>query len=138
MPQRLRRRQEALFAVREFIAKILERWSEAWREVLASALAAALSWFLAQRLFGHQQPIFAAITAIVCLAPGLPSHTKQTVGLLLGVATGILVGELSLVLLDDIPLLRGRGLSPISALSNIYRLRGWRLRGRPRQRVRNP
>jgi len=106
MPQRLRRRQEALFAVREFIAKILERWSEAWREVLASALAAALSWFLAQRLFGHQQPIFAAITAIVCLAPGLPSHTKQTVGLLLGVATGILVGELSLVLLDDIPLLR--------------------------------
>jgi uncharacterized membrane protein YgaE (UPF0421/DUF939 family) len=65
-----------------------------------------LSWFLAQRLFGHQQPIFAAITAIVCLAPGLPSHTKQTVGLLLGVATGILVGELSLVLLDDIPLLR--------------------------------
>ena len=60
--------------MREFIAKILERWSEAWREVLASALAAALSWFLAQRLFGHQQPIFAAITAIVCLAGPSESH----------------------------------------------------------------
>jgi uncharacterized membrane protein YgaE (UPF0421/DUF939 family) len=106
MRQRLRRRQEALFAVTELVAKILERWSEAWREVLASALGAALSWFLAQRLFGHQQPIFAAISAIVCLSPGLPSHTKQTVGLLLGVATGIVVGELSLALLDDIPLLR--------------------------------
>jgi Fusaric acid resistance protein-like len=90
----------------EFIARIFLRWSEAWREALASALGAALSWLLAERLLGHPQPIFAAISAIVCLSPGLPSHTKQTGGLLLGVATGIVIGELSLALPDHISLLR--------------------------------
>jgi uncharacterized membrane protein YgaE (UPF0421/DUF939 family) len=62
--------------------------------------------FLAERLLGHPQPVFAAISAIVCLSPGFPSHTKQTEGLLLGVATGIVIGELSLTLPDGIPLLR--------------------------------
>ena len=90
----------------QLAATIFERGSEAWREALASALGAALSWVLAQRLLGHQQPVFAAISAIVCLSPGLPSHTKQTMGLVLGVATGILIGELSLLLPADIPLLR--------------------------------
>ena len=90
----------------DFIARIFLRWSEAWREALASALGAALSFFLAERLLGHPQPVFAAISAIVCLSPGLPSHTKQTEGLLLGVATGIVIGELSLALPDGIPLLR--------------------------------
>jgi uncharacterized membrane protein YgaE (UPF0421/DUF939 family) len=88
------------------LARIFLRWSEAWREALASALGAALSWLLAERLLGHPQPVFAAISAIVCLSPGLPSHTKQTEGLLLGVATGIVIGELSLALPDGIPLLR--------------------------------
>jgi len=87
------------------IGRIFLRWSEAWREALASALGAALSWFLAERLLGHPQPIFAAISAIVCLSPGLPSHTKQTGGLLLGVATGIVIGELTTALSDNIPLL---------------------------------
>jgi len=89
----------------ELIARIFLRWSEARREALASALGAALSWFLAERLLGHPQPIFAAISAIVCLSPGLPSHTKQTGGLLLGVATGIVIGELTTALSDNIPLL---------------------------------
>jgi Fusaric acid resistance protein-like len=92
--------------VTQLVAKIFRRWSEAWREALASALAAALAWVLAERLFGHQQPIFAPISAIVCLSPGIPSHIKQTVGLVLGVATGIVIGELSLVLPNAFPLLK--------------------------------
>jgi uncharacterized membrane protein YgaE (UPF0421/DUF939 family) len=87
-------------------AKVLERWSEDWREILASALGAGLAWVLAQRLLGHPQPIFAPISAIMCLSPGLPSHTRQTLGLLLGVATGIVIGELSLALPDHFPLVR--------------------------------
>jgi uncharacterized membrane protein YgaE (UPF0421/DUF939 family) len=92
--------------VAQLAARFFERGSDAWREALASALGAALSWVLAQQLLGHQQPVFAAISTIVCLSPGLPSHTKQTMGLLLGVATGIVIGELSLVLPNDIPLFR--------------------------------
>jgi uncharacterized membrane protein YgaE (UPF0421/DUF939 family) len=92
--------------VAQLAARFFERESDAWREALASALGAALSWVLAQQLLGHQQPVFAAISTIVCLSPGLPSHTKQTMGLLLGVATGIVIGEPSLVLPNDIALLR--------------------------------
>ena len=88
--------------MRKIIAKILARWSADWREVLASAFGAGLSWVLAQQLLGHPEPIFAPISAIICLAPGLPSHTRQTMGLLLGVATGILIGELSLALPDNV------------------------------------
>ena len=88
--------------MRKIIAKILARWCADWRDVVASAFGAGLSWVLAQQLLGHPEPIFAPISAIICLAPGLPSHTRQTMGLLLGVATGILIGELSLALPDNV------------------------------------
>lgn len=102
-PQAMHRKTQLAGAL---VARILGRWSDAWREVLASSLGAALAWVMAERLLGHPQPIFAAISAIVCLSPGLPSHTKQTMGLLLGVGTGIVVGEIILVLPDILPLLK--------------------------------
>ncbi|TSH93105.1 aromatic acid exporter family protein [Verticiella sediminum] len=77
------------------------RWGAAWRDAAASAAAAAIAWLLAVWLFGHQRPVFAAVTAIVCLAPGLPSHGRQAVGLMLGVATGIVAGDLVLLLLPQ-------------------------------------
>lgn len=74
------------------------RIASAWRDALASAIAACIAWILALWLFGHPHPLFAAITAIVCLSPGLPSHGQQAAGLMLGVAIGIVVGELALLL----------------------------------------
>jgi len=88
------------------IERLSFRWSTAWRDALASAIAATLAWVLAKYLFGHPHPVFAAISAVVCLAPGLPSHGKQAIGLMLGVATGIIVGEAALWLPDAYPLLR--------------------------------
>src|SRR6476646_5614374 len=88
----------------ELIARILCRWSEAWRSCIV--IGCSVSWSLAERLLGHPRPIFAAISAIVCLSPGLPSHTKQTGGLLLGVATRIVIGDLTMALPDGIPVLR--------------------------------
>ncbi|QDD97024.1 FUSC family protein [Roseomonas mucosa] len=70
----------------------------AWRDALTSAIAAGIAWVLAVWLLGHPHPLFAAVSAIVCLSPGLPSHGRQAVGLMLGVATGIIVGELALLL----------------------------------------
>ena len=69
-------------------------------------MAAALSWLLARALFGHPQPLFAPIAAIICLAPGLPNHGRQAVGLVVGVATGIAVGEAALLVSDTFPALR--------------------------------
>lgn len=89
-----------------FAARIAERIAGAWRDAAAAAVAGALAWVLAAELFGHATPIFAAVSAIVCLAPGLPNHGRQAIGLILGVATGIIVGELALFLPDQHPLLR--------------------------------
>lgn len=73
----------------------LDRMNAAWRDALASAVAGALAWFLASWFFGHPHPVFAIVTAIVCLAPGLPNHGRQATGLMLGVAVGIAMGELA-------------------------------------------
>src|SRR5690349_13779709 len=92
--------------VRAFTLRVIERWRGTWRDVLAASIAAGIAWMLAHRLFGHPAPIFAAISAIICLAPGLPSHAGQAIGLLIGVATGIVIGELALFLPADPPLVR--------------------------------
>jgi uncharacterized membrane protein YgaE (UPF0421/DUF939 family) len=93
-------------AMRDLLLTIGGRWRVAWRDSMTSAVAAGLSWVLAQHLFGHSTPLFAAISAIICLSPGLPSHAGQALGLLIGVAVGIVVGELSLFLPENWPLLR--------------------------------
>ena len=98
------------------IERIAFRWSSAWRDALASAIAAALAWILAKHFFGHVHPVFAAISAVVCLAPGLPSHGKQAIGLMVGVATGIIIGEAALWLPDGYPLLR-IGFASFSAIA---------------------
>jgi uncharacterized membrane protein YgaE (UPF0421/DUF939 family) len=72
---------------------ILDRWRNAWREVAAATIAGLVAWEVAQRVFGHPHPIFAAVIAIVALGPGISSHRRQAWGLVLGVAIGILVGE---------------------------------------------
>ena len=77
-----------------------DRLRAALPDAAAATVAAALSWLLARALFGHPHPVFAAVTAIVCLAPGLPNHGRQAVGLVLGVATGIVVGEAALLAPD--------------------------------------
>ncbi|HBY36857.1 MAG TPA: hypothetical protein DEH65_18100, partial [Delftia acidovorans] len=88
----------------------------ALRDAIAASLGAMLAWELSHYLLGHPKPVFAAVTALVCLAPGLPSHLKQTWGLVLGCAIGIIVGELAWLLPDTIPLLR-LSLASLVALS---------------------
>ena len=88
------------------IQRVLGRLRAALPDAAAATVAAALSWLLARALFGHPHPVFAAVTAIVCLAPGLPNHGRQAVGLVLGVATGIVVGEAALLVPDIVPALR--------------------------------
>ncbi|HEV2593785.1 MAG TPA: FUSC family protein [Sphingomicrobium sp.] len=93
--------------IRDLVVSVTERCSATGRDVLASTIAGAVAWFVAQTLYGHPHPVFAAIIAIVCLGPGLPSHTRQALGLLTGVGIGIVVGELALAFPNNIPLLRG-------------------------------
>jgi uncharacterized membrane protein YgaE (UPF0421/DUF939 family) len=71
-----------------------------------AAVAAGVAWWLARRLYGHEQPTFAGIAAIVCLAPGLPNRGAQAVNMMLGLMVGILVGEALLALPVGYPALR--------------------------------
>lgn len=83
-----------------------DRCRAALFDAAAAGVAAAVAWVIAVWAFGHQQPVFAAASAIICLAPGLPNHGRQAVGLLAGVATGIVVGELALLVPAAWPLAR--------------------------------
>ncbi|RGE47161.1 aromatic acid exporter family protein [Comamonas testosteroni] len=76
------------------------------RDAIAAALASACAWLLAQRLWGHTHPAFAVVTAVLCLAPGLPSHLKQARSLLIGCTLGIVIGDLLWQLPDQHMLLR--------------------------------
>jgi uncharacterized membrane protein YgaE (UPF0421/DUF939 family) len=89
-----------------YFAPPLRRWSQAGIDVLKSAGAAGLAWTIAQRALGHQEPFFAAIAAVVCLSPGVVSHGKQAIGMLVGVTIGITVGEMALQISGFDPALR--------------------------------
>lgn len=69
-----------------------------WKDALLAGIAAAISWFISQNILGHPNPIFAGVTALICLAPGLPSHGRQSVYVLTGVLTGVFIGEATLLL----------------------------------------
>jgi uncharacterized membrane protein YgaE (UPF0421/DUF939 family) len=83
---------------------------------LAAALACVVAWHLSHFLFGQPKPVFAAMTTVVCLAPGLPNHLRQTWSMLLGCVLGIVVGDLAWLLPDHHFLLRLSGATLVSML----------------------
>ncbi|RIV83943.1 FUSC family protein [Aurantiacibacter zhengii] len=79
------------------LSRLQQNWQRAFRESLESALAAGIAWWIGTLVFGPEHtPLFAAVAAVVSLAPGLPSHSRQALGLLLGVVVGIVIGEIAL------------------------------------------
>lgn len=99
-------RFENASSLRKMRIAVVRNLAGSWHDAMAATLAGLLAWLLSYHLLGHAQPLFATITAIVCLAPGLPSHAKQAVGMLVGVTTGMVIGELALFLPGEHPLLR--------------------------------
>ena len=105
-------------------ATVAEHWRTALREVVESAVAAGLAWWASLLIFGDHEPIFAAIAAVVALAPGLPSHSKQAIGMIVGVMIGIGVGELALLLPSDAnPLWLGIAVFIAMMLATAYAVR---------------
>ena len=91
-------------------------WRQSCCDVLLSTIAAALSWWTATALLGDHAPVFAAIAAIVCLSPGVASHGRQAVGMLIGVGIGIAAGELARSIPFD-PTLRIALVTPVAMLA---------------------
>jgi len=84
--------------IKQRLKQALIQVKVSWHDALGAGVAAGIAWFISVRLLGHDHPIYAAMTALVCLAPGLPSHGRQAIYVLVGVLTGVLVGEATLLL----------------------------------------
>ena len=62
--------------------------------VAQSAAAASLAFFLSRVLLGHESPFFAPIAAVICLSVTLGSRPRRAVEMVFGVAVGLMVADL--------------------------------------------
>ena len=72
----------------------LERLRLSWRSILQAGVAAGLAWVIATEVFGHKQPFFAPVAAIITLGLTISQRGRRAVELAVGVAVGIAVGDL--------------------------------------------
>ncbi|WP_329104927.1 FUSC family protein [Micromonospora sp. NBC_01699] len=70
---------------------------------LQAGVAALLSWFISHDILGNPDPVFAPISAVGTLAASLGQRLRRTVELILGVAVGIGIGDLLIVLVGSGP-----------------------------------
>ena len=69
--------------------------------VTQSAVAASLAYFLADVVIGHEQPFFAPIAAVICLSVTLGRRNRRTVELVFGVAVGLMVADLLVLVIGN-------------------------------------
>jgi uncharacterized membrane protein YgaE (UPF0421/DUF939 family) len=72
----------------------IERLRLAWRSILQAGVAAGLAWVIATQVFGHKQPFFAPVSAVITLGLTITQRGRRTVEVAVGVALGIAVGDL--------------------------------------------
>lgn len=65
-----------------------------WRTLLRLSLGTATAYFVATHVFEHQQAFFAPVACIIVLIAGAGLRGRTSFELVLGVSTGVLVGEL--------------------------------------------
>ena len=95
-------REGRLFSrVRDGLAAGYGRLKTSVWPVLQAAVAASLAYFLAEVLIGHGQPFFAPIAAVICLSVTFGSRNRRTVELVFGVALGLTVADLLVLLIGN-------------------------------------
>jgi uncharacterized membrane protein YgaE (UPF0421/DUF939 family) len=83
---------------RGFLAGIDRLRANGW-SVLQTAVAASVAYFLAVILLGHERPFFAAIAAVISLGVTLGQRMRRAVELVFGVAFGLMVADLLVLVL---------------------------------------
>ncbi|MFF4169376.1 aromatic acid exporter family protein [Streptomyces sp. NPDC001744] len=81
------------------MATIRKRVGDNLWPMVQQAVAAALSWWIADDLIDHHVPLFAPIATLVALNTPLGGRGTNTVRVLVGVITGVVVGDLAYALL---------------------------------------
>jgi hypothetical protein len=69
-----------------------------WWQILQTAVAAGAAWVLASVILQHDQPpVFASIAAVISLGLAVGQRVRRTIALLIGVAFGVIVADLIVV-----------------------------------------
>jgi uncharacterized membrane protein YgaE (UPF0421/DUF939 family) len=71
---------------------------------LQAGLGAGLAWFIAHDVIGRPAPFFAPIAAVITLASSVGQRARRTVELVVGVAIGIGVGDVLILVIGTGPL----------------------------------
>jgi hypothetical protein len=93
-------------------ATLADRWRRARAGLLLAAqaaLSAGLSWLVANDLLHHPRPFFAPIAAVIALNVSIGQRLRRVAELVLGVALGILVGDLLIYVIGTGPVQIGLG-----------------------------
>ena len=86
--------EEAAERSRVSLRTRLERLRLSWRSVVQAGVASAVAWVIATDVFGHKQPFFAPVSAVIVLGLTIAQRGRRAVELAAGVAVGIAVGDL--------------------------------------------
>lgn len=92
--------------------------------ILQTAVAASLAWFLASAALGHDQPYFAAIAAVISTGVVVGQEGRRVFELVFGVACGLAVADLLVVLI-------GTGTVQIGVVVALAMAVAWLLGGGP-------
>lgn len=65
-----------------------------WRTLLRLGVGTSLAYFIATHFFGHEQAFFAPVAAVIVLLAGVGLRQALLLELIIGVAFGVLIGEL--------------------------------------------
>jgi uncharacterized membrane protein YgaE (UPF0421/DUF939 family) len=82
-------------------AAALRTWLAETGPLAQAAAAATVAWVIALRIGDHGAPFFAPIAAVVALSFGRGERGRNALRLVFGVCIGIVVGELTVVVLGS-------------------------------------
>jgi hypothetical protein len=91
-------------ALRDFLRGGIDRlWDRGW-PVLQTAVAVGLAWYQASVIFGHEQPVFASIAALISLGVSVGRQWKRAMQVILGVGSGIVLARFLVLVVGAGPL----------------------------------
>jgi uncharacterized membrane protein YgaE (UPF0421/DUF939 family) len=111
-------------AVRRWSREATGRLGVGFWPILQTAVAASLAWFLASTVLGHERPYFAAIAAVISSGVVVGQEGRRVLELVFGVACGLAVADLLVVLI-------GTGTVQIGVVVALAMAVAWLLGGGP-------